>query len=254
MTQERKATHRVTREATNVTGQTGQGTGALRSGRRLITMNTRVRSDVAAAATQCRLPAIGDCRCKFARAGRRLPQGCGHERYSDAPPIRADFTTLVSSTAQINGDRTRNWPRLFGTTAGQWPGRDRDHHRRRQHATLVSFNDAKIRRGISSPTPPGTCSARPLGGRILGVVFEIAKTSPASPARRPCWSASTAPTGMPAWRPDLRRRRGPLRQDRGGGANGYGVVFEIAKTSTGYASRRPCWSASTAPTEIRLAA
>ena len=34
----------------------------------------------------------------------------------------------------------------------------------------------------------------------------------------------------------------------GGGADGAGTVFEIAKTATGYASTPTTWSASTAPT------
>ena len=46
-----------------------------------------------------------------------------------------------------------------------------------------------------SPTPTATCSARPKRRRErLGTVFEIAKTPTVMPARRPRWSASTAPT------------------------------------------------------------
>ena len=46
-------------------------------------------------------------------------------------------------------------------------------------------------------------------------MFEIANTGrAATPARRPRWSASTAPTGNdPAGRPDRRRRRRPVRHD-----------------------------------------
>ena len=42
--------------------------------------------------------------------------------------------------------------------------------------------------------------------------------------------------GRPTGRTDRRRGRGPFRHDGYGGTNGDGTVFEIAKTSTGYAS------------------
>ena len=48
-------------------------------------------------------------------------------------------------------------------------------------------------------------------------------------------------------RPDQRRGRRSLRDDGEGGANGYGTVFEIAKTSTGYAARPRRWRPSMEP-------
>ena len=42
--------------------------------------------------------------------------------------------------------------------------------------------------------------------------------------------------GISVCQSDRRRRRGPVRHDTLGGANGDGTVFEIAKTASGYAS------------------
>ncbi len=55
-------------------------------------------------------------------------------------------------------------------------------------------------------------------------------------ARRPRWSASTAPMARPRRRPDRRPQRRPVRHDLRGGATAVGTVFEIKKTGAGYAS------------------
>ena len=87
--------------------------------------------------------------------------------------------------------------------------------------------------------PTATCSARPLPGGANGdgTVFEIAKTATGY-ASTPTTLVSFdgADGSSPIGRPDRRRQRRPVRHDEGGGANGDGTVFEIAKTAGGYAS------------------
>ena len=60
---------------------------------------------------------------------------------------------------------------------------------------------------------------------------------PAMPARRPLWSASTAPTAQYPYAGLIADAAGDLfGTTYGGGANGDGTVFEIAKTAGSYAS------------------
>ncbi len=68
-------------------------------------------------------------------------------------------------------------------------------------------------------------------------------------ARRPRWSASTAPTADPRRRPDCGRQRRPVRRDRKRRRQQRGTVFEIVKTAGGLREHaHHAWSALTATT------
>ena len=101
---------------------------------------------------------------------------------------------------------------------------------RHQRGSPVWRSDRRRRRG---PLRHDNCWT---GRTAMARCSRLPRPAAATPARRPHWSASTAPMGPPRGRPDRRRRRRPVRHDRSGGANGDGTVFEIAKTGSGYAS------------------
>ena len=87
--------------------------------------------------------------------------------------------------------------------------------------TLVSFNgsDGAIPSGGLIADANGDLFGTTIEGGADGdgTVFEIVNTgtvaAPATPAPRPPWSASTAPTGRSLCRPDRRRQRRPVRHD-----------------------------------------
>ena len=169
----------------------------------------------------------------------------------------ANLTTLVSFNSDFAGQY-----RVYSLTAdagGTSTGRSssvgilegrgvrdrKDPVRLRQHADF--FGDFN---GVDGDTPGlgltadagGTFSARrrEVGHTAKVRCLRSRRRSPVTPARRPFWRASMALMGRPAHEPrcwsDRRRRWKPLRLTTGGGANNFGTVFEIAKTSEGYAS------------------
>ena len=91
--------------------------------------------------------------------------------------------------------------------------------------TLVSFNGANG--AVSRCRPDRRRQRRPVrhdheGGADGGTPSQTARCSrsprprPATQARPPRWSASTALTAKPPGRPDRRRRRRPVRHDQRG--------------------------------------
>ena len=67
---------------------------------------------------------------------------------------------------------------------------------------------------------------------------------PRAAARSPRWLRSTAPTGIPVWRPDHGQQRQSVRHHRGGGASATAPFSSWPRA----AARSPRWLRSTAPT------
>ena len=168
--------------------------------------------------------------------------------YASTPTVLASFNgargrSLGGLIADAPGTFSAR-QRTVGRNGGRHGVRDRQDERRlRQHAdVLVSFNGADGEYPVAGLIADaagdlfGTTESW-WGHTTVARCSRSPRRAPVTPARRLSWRASTAPTGRFPPAGLIADAAGDLfGTTKSGGANGDGTVFEIAKTSAGYAS------------------